>query len=457
MARFKDMPMDPAQMMLYSTSVDEALPAGSDVRGFRDVMECLNYCALESKCSSTGRPPYHPQVMAKVLGYAYSKGVRSSRRIEELLNVDVRYIWLSGGLKPDHNTIARFRKDNWHELELLFKDSVRVCCEAGLVYLNAVATDGSKIAAAASNRCVYGKSRLERALAGVERILKEAEEVDSAEDETYGAGTGNELPEDLRHLPTRRAKLEEIAKQLKKSGRTTVVETDADARVMKTRDGTRPCYNLQASVDAENQIIVAMKLTQSENDVGKLPEMVEEVESITGLSPDISLADAGYPNEETLKWLDETDHDALMPLQGQPQESARNDLFCSKCFLLDDEQDLLICPAGRKLVFKGIYKTGSGHYRQYAASGCKSCSFCKQCVGKGKSSRIISISVVAKQRAAMQKRMNILMEKSCMLYGRRQWSRYLGRSKPIVASIDSCVGASRVRLRRSRWHAWRIM
>src|ERR1035437_10338728 len=389
MARYKDMPLDPTQLMLYSTSVDEALPGDSDVRGFRDVMDYLDYSSLESSCSRTGRPPYHPKVMAEILGYAYSKGMRSSRRIEELLNVDMRYIWLAGGYKPDHNTIARFRKDNWAELESLFKESVRVCCEAGLIYLNAVATDGSKIAAAASSRRVYSKSKLERALSGVEKILKEAEEVDSAEDEMYGSEKGNELPEGLKDAGARKARLEEIAKRLKECDRTTVVETQADARVMVTKAGKLPCYNLQASVDAENQIIVAMKLTQNENDVGKLPEMVEEIESNIDLSPDVSLVDNGYVNEETLSWLGETGHDALMPVQSQPQESSRNDLFCSRCFLLDDERDALVCPAGRQLLFKGIYKTGTGHYKHYAATGCKSCSFCKQCVGKGKSSRSI--------------------------------------------------------------------
>jgi len=125
MARFKDMPMDPAQMVLYASSVDEAVPADSDVRGFRDVMECLDYSNLISKCSSTGRPPYHPEVMVKILGYAYSKGIRGSRRIEELLRVDVR-----------------------------------LCCEAGLVRLSVVATDGTKIACAASKRRVYSESKL---------------------------------------------------------------------------------------------------------------------------------------------------------------------------------------------------------------------------------------------------------------------------------------------------------
>ena len=98
--------------------------------------------------------------------------------------------------------------------------------EAGLVFLNVVATDGSKIKAAASRCSIYGKSRLEREFAAVERILQEAEEVDAAEDEQFGSGSGNELPERLKDTKDRLAHLREIARQLKENDWKTVVESD---------------------------------------------------------------------------------------------------------------------------------------------------------------------------------------------------------------------------------------
>jgi transposase len=398
------MPMHPDQVMLFGQSVEEALPEDNDVRCFADVMDYLDYSALEDKCPDRGCPPYPPQVMVKVLEYAYSKGIRSSRQIESLCRVDVRFIWLAGGLKPDHNTIARFRKNNHQQLKELFVESVRVCAEAGLVLLNAVYTDGTKLEAAASKRRVYSHSKLERHMVAIEKVLREAEEVDAKEDQIYGDGTGNEMPEDLRDATTRRAKLKEIARRLKDSKRTAVVETDADARVMMTRQGKHPAYNLQASVDEKNQVIVAMELTQNENDVGLLPEMVEQIEQNTGLSPDVSVVDAGYANQETLEWLDEK-HDALMVLQEGSAKNDRNNLFASRCFLEDEERDVLICPAGRDLSFRGESQMGSGTYRRYCANGCQSCSFYRQCVPKGGGSRRVSISVVARKRRAMQKKL----------------------------------------------------
>lgn len=436
MPRFKEKPMDPSQVMLFSQSVEDALPLDNDVRSFRDVMECLDYSEAESKCSSRGCPPYPPKEMVKILTYAYSKGVRSSRRIEEMLKVDVRFIWLVGGLKPDHNTIARFRKDNSQELTALFKDSVRVCMEAGLVLLKVVATDGTKIEAAASRSSVYGKSRLEREFAAVERIIQEAEQVDAAEDEQYGSGSGAELPERLQDSKKRLAHLQEIAKQLKDTNRETAVESDPDSRVMRTKDGTRPCYNLQASVDAESQVIVAMKLIQHEVDTGELPEMVEQIQSNTGCSPDISLADCGYCDSTTIRWIAESKHEVLMPLREQYREIKRNDLFATKCFLADEERDVLICPAGRELAFRTEGWYGAETYRQYAANNCQSCSFYRECVRTRYGSRRINVSVLASERRAMKEKLKTPEGKR--LFGLRSQT-----VEPVFGQIKSNKGFDR--------------
>jgi len=403
--RFKEMPMPPSQLMLYGRSVEDALPQGSDVRIFNEMMDYLDYSALESRYSEMGCPAYPPKAMVKILGYAYSKSIRSSRRIEEALTIDVRFIWLAGGLAPDHNTIARFRKDGGADLENLYKDSVKVCMRAGLVFLNSVSTDGSKFVAAASKKRIYNQERLEREMNRVEQILREAEEIDLAEDELYGNGNGREIPQELRDAKVRKEKLQEIAEQLRETQSKNVVSSDPECRVMKTRNnGKCPAYNLQTSVDADNQIIVAMELTASETDHGYLPKMVEQTESNTGVAPGISLADSGYQDEETLKWIEQSKHDVLMPIMEQPREAKRTDLFASKCFIYDDERDVVICPAGRDMVFGGKYKLSSSAYKRYAATGCKSCTLHEQCCGK-KANRRINVSVVSRVRQQIRDRL----------------------------------------------------
>lgn len=436
MPRFKEMPMCPSQTMLFGLSVEDALPGDDDVRAFSDVMDYLDYSSLESRCAELGCPPYPPKVLAKILGYAYSKGIRSSRRIENLLSIDVRFIWLAGGLKPDHNTIARFRKDRWEDLKHLFEDSVKVSIEAGLVFLNVVCTDGSKIMAGASRKRVYGQKRMDRELNRIEKILQEAEETDRLEDEQHGEGNGNGIPEHLRDAKERKKKLEEIAKRLKESKKQLVVETELDSRVMLTSEGTRPAYNLQASVDAENQIIVAMELKQNENDHGLLPEMVNEVEEIVGLSPDISVVDTGYVDEKTMKWVDESGHDALIPQQEQPEKSKREGPFANKCFTRADDRNALICPAGRYLVFKGETRKGNGTYLKYAIYTCRNCALRNECVGETGNRRVIEISIVADQRKRMKERLE--SEEGKLLYQLRQQT-----SEPVFGRIKENLGLRR--------------
>jgi len=418
MPRFKEMPMDPSVMMLFGQSVEEAVPSDDGVRVFKDVMESLDYSAIESKCSEVGCPPYPPEVMVKVLVFAYSEGVRSSRRVEKLCKVDVRFIWLAGGLKPDHNTIARFRKGNWSELVELYQDSVRVSGEANLVCLDLVSTDGSKIAAAASKRRVYSKLRIERGLAAVEEILREAEEVDRAEDREESLSSRDELPEELRDAKQRKARLEEIASRLRESKRSAVVESEPESRVMLIGDRTAPGYNLQLSVDAGSQIIAVMKLTQDETDHGHLPEMIEEAESNTGLSAEAVVADCGYADERTFEWIDESGRDVLMPVREHPGECERDELFRSECFLRGEHSDVLICPAGRELRFKREHRCGSGVYRTYAARGCQSCSFHGKCVGKPGMSRRISLSKTSHVRERMRQRLRTAEGRA--LYAMRQ-------------------------------------
>jgi transposase len=440
MSRYKQMPMPPSQIMLFGQSVEEALPKDSDVQAFRDVMDCLDYRAIESRCSATGAPPYPPEVMVKILGYAYSKGIRSSRNIECSLNVDVRFIWLAGGLRPDHNTLARFRKDNGEELKVLFKDSVRVCCESGLVFLNTVSVDGTKILAAASKRRVYSQSRIDREMAAIEKILQEAEEMDRVEDAKEAAGERNEIPDGLKDAKERKARLEEIARRLRESKRKTVVASEPDSRVMVTDDVLRPAYNLQAAVDGGSRVIVAMKLTDAENDHGQLPAMVSEVESNTGLSPDASLADTGYSDEYTFKWIEESGREVLMPSKEHPDVSKRIGRFANEYFVPDGKRDVLICPEGKELHFQGEYRKGSGTYRRYAAKGCRGCPFYRECVPSGRASRRIEVSIVATIREEMRQKLRSPEGKE--LYNLRRET-----VEPVFGQMKSNMGFGRFLLK----------
>jgi transposase len=178
MASFKQMPMAPSQVVMFPVSVEDALPVDCDVRLVGEAMEALDWQGFEASYADTGRPAYPPKVMCKLLVYGYSKGIRSSRVLEEMARHDQRYIWLAGGLRPDHATIARFRKEHGKWFKQVYQATVRLCAEAGLVLLRVVATDGSKIAARASRRSLWDAKRLGKEMEAIDRILAEAEAAD---------------------------------------------------------------------------------------------------------------------------------------------------------------------------------------------------------------------------------------------------------------------------------------
>jgi len=405
MSYFKQMPMAPSQVLMFPLSVEDSLPLDCDVRLIGEAVDALDWRGFEAAYADTGRPPYPPKVMCKLLIYGYSKGIRSSRLLEEVVTHDQRYIWLTGGLKPDHTTIARFRKQHGVWLKSVYQATVRLCAEAGMVLLNTAATDGSKMLARASKRSLYDTKRLAREMEEIERILAEAEATDQAEDQLYGEGANGKLPQELADALQRREKLAEIATRLAESGRKNMSASEGDCRVMKTTQGLRPAYNGQLTVDTASGVIVAAELTRNETDNGQLPDQMEQVVENTGCRPDVVLADTGYSDEETFKWLAENGQEALIPPKEQPQEAKRDDLFASKCFLPDEGRGVLICPAGRELTLSRVVRCSSGSYQVYTAGDCRDCSFYAECVRGGKPSRSVQVSVVAAEREGMRQKL----------------------------------------------------
>jgi transposase len=160
------------------------------------------------RLGAAGRAPFDPAVMVALLLYAYARGVRASRAIERACWEDVAFKVITGMRTPDHSTIAEFRRRHEREIAELFDDVLGLCREAGLVSVGVIAIDGTKIKASAS----MDQNRDYREL--VSQILREAEEVDRAEDELYGSDRGDELPEQLRTAEGRKAALADAKQRL---------------------------------------------------------------------------------------------------------------------------------------------------------------------------------------------------------------------------------------------------
>ena len=148
-------------------------------------------------------------MLVALLLYAYARGNRSSRGIERACWEDVAFKVITGMRTPDHSTIAEFRRRHEREIGELFDDVLGLCREAGLVSVGVITIDGTKINADAS----MDQNRTYRDL--VTQILREAEEIDQAEDRRHGKDRrGDELPEELRTAEGRRQALADAKRRL---------------------------------------------------------------------------------------------------------------------------------------------------------------------------------------------------------------------------------------------------
>jgi len=291
--------------------------------------------------------------------FAYSTGVTSSREMERRCYVDVAFRWLSANTAPDYRSISRFRRRHLVTVDDLFTQVLTLCAEAGLVTLGRVALDGTKLRASASRHKAMSYDRLgpkiEQLQSEVAAILAEAEETDRAEDATFGEDKrGDEVPAELARREGRLAKMRaakeaieadarvKAAAKATKQARTagedeaSVAEaaaraateatpdkkaqrnfTDPEARMMKSNEGYHYCYNAQAVVDEESQVVLAAEVTQQAGDVGQLLPMIRITEgnlddADIDDSPRVVLADAGNCSEANLEEIAHAEIDALV-------------------------------------------------------------------------------------------------------------------------------------------------
>ena len=337
---------DPEQGLLLPPSLDDWLPAEHVARFIAELVdEHLDLSRIRAGYTEgRGAPPYDPRLMVRILLYGYTTGVRSSRAIEVKCVDDVPFRWLAAGAAPDFRAVARFRKRHLSALGHLFVQALALCQAAGMVSLGRVALDGTKVRANASKRKAMSYARMtekEKVLAGeVSALLAEAERIDKAEDAEYGKNNrGDELPEELRRRETRLGKIREAKAALEEQAAQCAREhaqqratdrgddddtaaakgaaaaqaaapkpkaqrnfTDPDSKIMLTGDGAfHQCYNAQAVVDADHQVIVATEVGTNAADVGTLIAMTEHTVTNTGQVPGQVLADAGYCSANNLE------------------------------------------------------------------------------------------------------------------------------------------------------------
>lgn len=246
---------DRCQKTLFPQSIDEYIPQDAPVRAYDIIVGSLDFDELgvEVDPHKVGCPQYDPKVMLKLLVYGYSYGVRSSRKLEREVNYNLSFIWLTGGLKPDHKTIAEFRRRNKTALQKVLKQCARLCIRLGLIEGNTLFVDGSKIRANASMRNNWTEQRCQKFLKNIDKRIKDILlECEAADDQEKQQQSLIKMRQELEDHEALKSKVENILNELKAEKKQSINTTDPDSKSMRTRQGPGAGYNAQVTVDEKH-------------------------------------------------------------------------------------------------------------------------------------------------------------------------------------------------------------
>lgn len=293
---------DRNQMMM--TTWDSMVDSESTARlidAFVDSLDLSKYGVKE--IASEGRPPYDPRSLYKLYIYGSDNGIKSSRKLAKSCKVNVEVKWMLGGVEPDFRTIADFRKDNIDSLKKIFREfNKRI---SGAVEWGFTSIDGSKFAACNSKDNNFTKNKLDDRIKWLNghideylRILDEADKQDDLEGEPENL-TKELIEEKLKEARERLAKYEGYQKIMEESGQSQMSLIDADAKLMKSKNGFAVAYNPQTAVDSNTHLIRDFQMTNQVTDHGLLDSTLEEVRKESdGIIE--TVADRGYESEEDM-------------------------------------------------------------------------------------------------------------------------------------------------------------
>ncbi|MHB8630178.1 MAG: transposase [Aggregatilineales bacterium] len=274
-------------MLNKTIHVAEALPEEHLARFVVSVVSLLDLESIYGQYANVGGKAIAPEVGLGLLVYGYASGVFSSRQIERATYENLALQYVAGGLHPDHDTLANFRKTFLGEIQGLFVQVLLLAQEVGVLKLGNINLDGSKIHADASKRKAVLEAR--------------AAERYAADQAEYEAKV-REREEKAKRKGRRPGGKPPLPPQPDPHDKDQYNFTDPDARIMKnsTEDGFDQHYNAQVAVDQASLLSVASSLSNHPND------KAEAEPTLAALSPDLGHVDAaaldnGYFSPATFK------------------------------------------------------------------------------------------------------------------------------------------------------------
>jgi transposase len=347
------------------------------------------YEGIESSVEEGGRPAFDPQLLISLWVYSYSLGIGSAREVARRCEFDPAFQWLTGLDDVNYHTLADFRVEKLEELDELFTQLLASLSQEGLITLEQVMQDGTKIKAVASTRSYQKETtireHLERARQRVAEMGDPRNEETNPKAKQARARARRERQERLENALCELQKLQAGKGGEKAKSQTRVSTSDPQARVMKQSDsGLALSYNAQISTDAAHGLIVGLTVTQEANDSAQLLPAVDQVEERLEKKPRQMVADGGYTTRDNIQKLDDRKVDFLgsMRWENVPSGATIPNRLPPSAFLYQLETNRYACPEGKVLSPQGRRKKRPGliyHLYEAKAEDCQICPRKPEC------------------------------------------------------------------------------
>jgi len=441
------------QLAIFPVSVDAAISQENEIRLLDVFVESLDMKELGFRMDHTenGRPAYHPKDLLKLFLYGYMNKMRSSRDLEKECYRNMEVIWLLKGLRPDHNTISNFRRDNPNAIKKVFRATVALAKNFNLIGGKLLAGDSTKLRAQNSKKNNFNQKKIERQLEYIENKLHEYQQQLAAND-----GDHELTKKQIETQQVRKQSYEKMQKQLAESGEVQISTSDPESRQMITRNNiTEVAYNVQSTVDAKHYIPIDFKVT-NQNDSKAMGSMVRRAKSILGTSHFSALYDKGFHTGTELKIAQQLGVETIVAIPDTPTSSqAPNPAYNVSQFYYNTQSDTYTCPQQHVLTTNGRWydKHQRKHIirvKHYKTAQCKTCPVIAQCtLNTGGRGRVIERSEYAPyyetnrrnvdNKEHLYKRRQAIVEHPFGII-KRQWGFYYITTKQTIKRASADVG-----------------
>ena len=391
-------PVDRNQLRLEPLDVDRLIDSDHPARKIWRVVEELDLSRFASETRAVegvaGRPSHAPQLLVAVWIYAYSKGIHSAREIERQMHHEPGLRWLAGLNVINHHTLSDFRVGYGEPLRELFEQVLAMLTMKGLLTLERVAVDGTKIRADAGKKSFGKRAKIEAHLAMAREHLDELERAERDEHTTQRqqAARRRAAREQEQRLAEALEEIERLraVKKDDKKKEPQASSSDPTAAFMWMHEGgPAPAYNVQVTADGAHGLIADIEVVNDPQDGQQLAPAMDRLKDRRGFYPQQALADGAYTNLASVMDMHERAIDYYSTWTGRTagatgRAAQRHEDYRREQFEFDETSNELICPQGRRLPYR--YVTGSKGRETYvysaAATDCEACPARQMCCPK---------------------------------------------------------------------------